>query len=118
MAEGINRYSPRDHLARAQEARCSKGQPDIFEACKMAAEMLTAEWAGDTGRRGARMTKHGDASKHLALHVRNGRIVIQCLTATAHGWRRIQRIDRDREATAYGHPIHVVFEPARGAVHG
>lgn len=117
MAEGINRYSPREQLERSQQARFAKRQPDIFEACKMAGDTLAAEWEEGTGR-GKRMGKFGEPRKHFALTVRNNRIVIRCLTATANGWHRIRRIDRDREATAYGHPIHVVFEPARGAVHG
>jgi len=62
-----------------------------FEACAALAHDLEADWG--KGRK-AMCGRHGEATKHFALHVRAGVIEIHCFTPTAFGWHAIERAAR------------------------
>lgn len=96
MAEGINRYSPRELLMRQRASMT----PSIWEACAWAASDLADEWS-------EKMHNAGEPALHFTLHVKDARIEVRCHTGCANGWQRLQSIAKDPECTAYGHPIIV-----------
>jgi hypothetical protein len=114
LAEGINRYTPAQELNRQHAAQYEKQKPDIWTACLWASRELAAEWDGSRRAHQA-MSRHGTSEKHFAFHVREGRIIINCLTATASGWKRIKKIAKDKAAEAYGHPLIVTFRDEAAA---
>lgn len=62
---------------------------DPHVACASIAHQLEADWGH--GRK-AMCGRHGEATRHFALHVRAGVIEIHCLTPTAFGWHAIVKV--------------------------
>lgn len=59
-----------------------------FETCAALAHQLEADWGH--GRKAMR-GRHGEATKHFALHVKDGVIEIRCLTPIAFNWHAITK---------------------------